>query len=619
MLRKRSCGQILCVALSTFLFAGAMQSPAFGALTTLATYNTPNPATPAPSFTDNGSGSYSITASGADLWGTADNGSWLYDPATTTAGDFTAIVRSTSFNTAAPLSPLAGEWGRTGVMARANRDVAENAGAGNGIVDANAANTATIRKSGLTNGASGQFAILQQGRRYHGGATDRLYGEAIGSGGLAANQGNMAWLALHRMGNFFYSQYAPDVGNAPGAWSAPQMREVSPDLAGPLFVGLAHQAALVAARQSGQFRLFLGWRRGSHVQFAGHAANARAVHLRPTAERQVEPHGARRVRVFELRQRGGSAQTKTFNGLPGHLATPRDINENRDLQGLISASRLRSEGLSQNTWVGVGDGAVEGEWRLTDAGNDHVWQGLGPDRTPPGSGVAGAFERFNRPPNVPQQLINDEPNNSGNGTIGEDAAEIIRAGQQTIGASTTGVCAAPAVCPAVVYESMGRWNDLPPNVNTSSRFQIVEYETQLDARPEIPALPIQNGNFSVHMVYGHRGDIQHVRAVEALAYSTGIGSHHHSYQPTVNFKDEGSGDGLMAGGRAFPGSNPANADENDFVLFARGVVNIPEDGDLYVRLPRRRRLAIANPGPHVHDGHQPAGRRRRYRSQPRRK
>ena len=69
MLRHRSRGPLFCVALSTLLIAGAFQSPADAALTSLSTYGAPNPAVPAPSFVDNGGGSYSIVASGTDFWG----------------------------------------------------------------------------------------------------------------------------------------------------------------------------------------------------------------------------------------------------------------------------------------------------------------------------------------------------------------------------------------------------------------------------------------------------------------------------------------------------------------------------------------------------------------------
>jgi hypothetical protein len=537
MLRFLSRGFLFCAALSAYLAVGAFQASAFAALTTLSTYGTPNPAAPAPSFVDNGGGSYSIVASGTDFWGTSDNGSWLYDPATTTSGDFTAIVRSMSFTTgdgaSGNLYPLAGEWGRTGIMARAS-------------AAANSANVATVRKSGQTNGADGPYAILQQGRRYNGIATDRLVGESIGSGGLAANQNNAVWLALHRQGNFFYSQHAPDVGGAPGEWSAPRIRGVSPDLAGPLFVGLEHQAHSVPRVNQANFDNFSV---GALDPSFGLPAEPSYLF---TYSRQSNGKW-NRVEIDEydfltFDAAVATSGSRTFNGLPGHLATPGSMEENRDLTGLISASRLRSEGLNQNAWIGVGDGAVEGEWRLLDASNQHIWQGLGSGAG--GAPVGGAFTRWNGAV---------EPNNAG-ADPGEDAAELLRAGAATL----------------------GRWNDLPPAAIGQARFRLIEFETQLDTRPEIPALPAQNGNFSVHMIYNHRQDIQHVRAVEALAYSDGagvqIGTHHHSYRPTINFKDEGSGDGLMPGGTAFPGSNPAVADENNFALFARGVVRITEAG-----------------------------------------
>jgi hypothetical protein len=525
MHRFQSRSHFLCVALSTVLIAGVFQAPATAALTTLATYGTPNPVTPAPGFVDNGSGSYSITASGTDLWGTSDNGSWLYDPATTTSGNFTAIVRSTSYTTgdgaAGNLWPLAGEWGRTGIMARAT-------------ADANSANVATTRKSG--NPGTG-YAIVSQGRRYTGGDTERLFGEMFGSSGFVGNAGNSVWMALHRKDGYFYSQYAADEAGQPGAWSAPAIREVPSTLAGPLFVGLAHQAHSLP--------------RVNQANFDGFSVGALdpsfSLPAPPTLFTYAQqPNGKwNRIELLDRAQATfddarARAEAMTFEGSPGHLATPRSIEENRHLTGLLSAARPLG-GDSANAWFGVADSAVEGEWRQLDADNTHVWQGAGSGAG--GAAVGGAFTRWNGAV---------EPNNSNN----EDAGEMIRGGNAT----------------------MGRWNDGTAGNTTNMKMFFVEYETQLDARPEIPALPILGSDFSVHMVYGHRGDIQHVRAVEALARSTGIGTHHHSRQATINFKDEGSLDGLMPGGRAFPGSNTAVADENDFVLFAKGIVNITEAG-----------------------------------------
>ena len=244
----------------------------------------------------------------------------MYDPATTTAGDFSAIVRSTSYTTgdgaAGNLYPLAGEWGRTGLMARAT-------------ADANSANVATVQKSGPTGGLGG-YGIVAQGRSYTGGSTERVFGEMLGSGGFAANQGNAVWLALHRKGNYFYSQYAPDDAGVPGAWSAPFARWVTPNLSGPLFVGLEHQAHSVPRVNQANF---------DHFQ-VGELIPDFDLPTPPvffTYSRQ--PNGKwNRVEFLDRALLSYddaviTAAAQTHNGIAGHLATPRSIEENRDLTG----------------------------------------------------------------------------------------------------------------------------------------------------------------------------------------------------------------------------------------------------------------------------------------------
>ena len=108
-------------------------------------------------FTNAASGQYSITAGGSDIWGNSDNGVFIHEAGATTAGDFTAIVRSVSFG--GP-DPLAGEWGRTGPMARA----------GDGSA-ANAANVMTTQKSG------GGWAVPNKVAGATAGGTERDGGE----------------------------------------------------------------------------------------------------------------------------------------------------------------------------------------------------------------------------------------------------------------------------------------------------------------------------------------------------------------------------------------------------------------------------------------------------------
>lgn len=117
------------------------------------------------------------------------------------------------------------------------------------------------------------------------------------------------------------------------------------------------------------------------------------------------------------------AQTRTFMGVTGHLATPRSELENRAIRRVGTG------------WVGLTDEAVEGDWRLVpdieDPTGTLIWQGAAA-----GAPVDGNYTRWN----------GGEPNNSG----GEHYAEIT---------SGTG------------------WNDLLP---THTRFPVYEYDTVSD-------------------------------------------------------------------------------------------------------------------------------------------
>ena len=188
------------------------------------------------SFVDNGGDSYSITAGGSDIWGNSDNGAFLHD-GMMTSGDFTAIVRTTSFG--GP-DDLAGEWGRSGVMARAN-------------LDANSANVMTTQKSG------GGTGMTFHGRNNNGGGTERsgLNGDFPDSAGGAAVNGVPVWMALSRVGEAFVGHWSLDDGaGAPAGWSDAAVRAVSPDLAGDLLLGLAHQSHSLPRRNTANFDNF---------------------------------------------------------------------------------------------------------------------------------------------------------------------------------------------------------------------------------------------------------------------------------------------------------------------------------------------------------------------------
>jgi hypothetical protein len=177
-------------------------------------------------FTNAASAQYAITAAGTDIWGTSENGTFIYDSAAVESGDFSAIVRSVSI-AADPLETLAGEWGRTGIMARVDPNAA------------NSANVAHIRKSAGANG----FTVLQ-GRRDAGADTERDNGEMGNSNQNQANgsvRNTPIWLGLHRINNRWFATWADDAGGSPGQWSIARERP-NPNIAGNVYLGLCHQS-----------------------------------------------------------------------------------------------------------------------------------------------------------------------------------------------------------------------------------------------------------------------------------------------------------------------------------------------------------------------------------------
>ncbi len=184
------------------------------------------------SFDNAAAGTYSITAGGTDIWGNSDNGSYIYDAdGTRAAGEnFSVIVRSVSI-AADPLEGLATEWGRTGIMARKTPN------------SATSANVANIRKTG-----GAPSGTIHQGRQSDGAGTDRGPGNSGEHLNSAENRLNGSvrdtpiWLGLHRFEGEWYSTWAPDNAGSPGEWSSAIQRAGTPDMAGEVYVGLAHQS-----------------------------------------------------------------------------------------------------------------------------------------------------------------------------------------------------------------------------------------------------------------------------------------------------------------------------------------------------------------------------------------
>jgi hypothetical protein len=227
--------------------------------------------------------------------------------------------------------------------------------------------------------------------------------------------------------------------------------------------------------------------------------------------------------------------------LGGHLATPRSRDENSAMAGLINDG--------QGAWIGLDDtdapgGTGENQWSLIDdgAGREIIWTGVGS-----GSGglpVAGKYHNWNGA---------GEPNNSNPGDpTGEDAAEML---------------------------GNGYWNDLSHDNTGFTRNFIVEYPTNLASKPDpapglVQAAP---GNWNIRKITGSHS-MGHVNGVDVALYS-GIGTTVDYQSPTINFRDQNSGDGMIGGGSFFPGDDPGNADENNFAIYARGQILITEESD----------------------------------------
>lgn len=177
--------------------------------------------------TDPSIGKYVVSALGQDLWERADAGSFLYDPNPVT-GDFTAVVRVTSMVNPAGGSPA--QWGRAGLMVRA--DPAAD----------HSPNFAVLRRT--SDGGGGDFleSTVTQNRDGYGAGS----GEPFNFGDPSQGPGGFTnttpqWLAIGRTAGNFFAAIAPDVGDAPGSWTAASPFGAVADLSGDIFLGLATQ------------------------------------------------------------------------------------------------------------------------------------------------------------------------------------------------------------------------------------------------------------------------------------------------------------------------------------------------------------------------------------------
>lgn len=183
-------------------------------------------------FTATGAGEsavYSITAGGTDFWSGTDHGSMLHANGVTVDGNFSAVVRSVSV-AASFDEGLAGEWGRTGLMARTDPTAA------------NSPNVAHIRKTGGSNNGT----VLQY-RDTFGGGTSR---DSEDHGNGFENNWNFdvrdspIFMALHRYDGVYYTTWATDTNldGIPDEWSEPQSRASNGDTEGAMTIGLVHQS-----------------------------------------------------------------------------------------------------------------------------------------------------------------------------------------------------------------------------------------------------------------------------------------------------------------------------------------------------------------------------------------
>jgi hypothetical protein len=179
-------------------------------------------------FSNAAMGVCTVTAGGSDFDGLSDSGTFIYEAGATSAGNFSAIVRSVSVG-ADTLESIT-EWGRTGLMARAS-------------LAPFAANVAHIRKHGGNISGNDPPDTLIQGRPADAADTDRN-GDAGEFRNFTDNEANGSvrntpiWLGLHRYNGVFYATWANDVAGVPGTWSGAIARD---GFDGDVIVGLVHQ------------------------------------------------------------------------------------------------------------------------------------------------------------------------------------------------------------------------------------------------------------------------------------------------------------------------------------------------------------------------------------------
>lgn len=262
--------------------------------------------TPAASFTANGA-SATISAGGADIWGTSDAGAFLWadSGSFTTTTDFTAVARHVSTNEPAP------NWGRDGLMVRATQG---------GVLGANDAHWMAMRTSdGLfgtarrpTAGANTFRAtdIDNAGVNYNSDDNDRR----VATGNVTSTG---LFMAVARQGNTLSTGYAADMNGTPGRWVQHWATSNATAVGGlingaQVVVGLAHQShpqtgggASNGGVNTASFDN-LGYAGSYQAQYFGPAAGAGANPWSVGGSLSVNPNGGA-VRGSSFTQQGGAA------------------------------------------------------------------------------------------------------------------------------------------------------------------------------------------------------------------------------------------------------------------------------------------------------------------------
>ncbi len=177
--------------------------------------------------TDASMGKYVVSSLGQDLWSRADAGAFVYD-ANPVTGDFSAVVRVSSMVNPAGGTPA--QWGRAGLMVRTDPTADHSS------------NFAVLRRT--SDGGGGDFleSTVTQNRNTFGvdsGEPFNFGDPSQGAGGFSNT--TPQWLAIGRTAGNFFASIAPDVGDAPGTWTAASAFGVVPDLSGDIYLGLATQ------------------------------------------------------------------------------------------------------------------------------------------------------------------------------------------------------------------------------------------------------------------------------------------------------------------------------------------------------------------------------------------